>query len=94
MKAALRKYAAKMRDAGFAYNHPDEVETDIRERFCAITGGGTVPLEQLSAEQRSALKELQDYERKVATTTFELEAEIFDPVEEQIEKEFFAREVK
>ncbi len=94
MKAALRKYAAKMREAGFDYNHPDEVETDIRERFYAITDGGTVPLEKLSTEQRAALKKLQDYERRVAAISFELEEEIFDPVEEQIERELYAREVK
>ena len=65
MKAALRKYAEKMREAGFDYNHPDEVETDIRERLDAITGGKTVPVEQMSPEQQAALKKLQEYERRV-----------------------------
>ena len=94
MKAALRSFGAEMRKAGFAYDHPDEVEPDIRERFYAITGGGTLPLEQLSAEQRAALEALQDYERTVAVKSFELTEELFEPVEEQIEKELFAREVK
>ena len=94
MKAALRKYAAEMRKAGFNYNHPDEVETDIRERLAALTSGGTISVEKMSPEQRTALKQLQSYERRVAVTNFELSEEIFDPVEAEIEKEMYAREVK
>lgn len=94
MKAALRKYATEMRDAGFDYNHPDEVESDIRERLGAITGGDSILVEEMSGEQRTALQQLQDYERRVASVSFELQQEIFEPVEEQIEKELFAREVK
>ncbi len=94
MKAALRKYAAEMRKAGFEYNHPDEVETDVRERLDALTAGGTIPVDKMSLEQLTALGELQDYERRVAVKNFELQEEVFDPVEEKIEKELFAREVK
>jgi hypothetical protein len=94
MRAALRTYAEEMRKGGFDYNHPDEVETDIRERLYAITGGATVPVAQLSADQQEALKKLQEYERRVAVIDFELMEEVFDPVEEKIEKEMFAREVK
>jgi hypothetical protein len=94
MKAALRKYANEMHKAGYEYNHPDEVETDIRERLYAITGGGTVPVEKLSPEQAAALKELQGFERNVALINFRLQEEIFDPVEERIERELFIRKVK
>jgi len=94
MKAALRKYAKEMRAAGFAYDHPDEVESDIRERLDALTEGRTVPVEALSADRRAALQELQDYERRAAMKNYELAAEIFDPVEERIQKEMFARDVK
>jgi hypothetical protein len=94
MKAALRKYVTEMRKQGFDYNHPDEVEADIRDRLYAITGGGTIPVEAMSPEQRAALRELQDYERRVAVANLKLQEEIFDPVEERIEKELFAREVK
>ena len=83
-----------MREGGFDYNHPDEVETDIRERLYAITGGGTVPVEKLSPEQQAALKKLQDLERRVAVVNFDLQEEIFEPVEDRIDKELFAREVK
>ena len=94
MKAALRKYAAEMRKAGFEYNHPDEVEPDIRERLAALTNGGTIPVEKMSPEQRAALKKLQDYERRVAAKNFKLQEEVIDPVEAKIEKELFAREIK
>jgi hypothetical protein len=94
MKAALREYAIQMREAGFDYSHPDDVEPDIRERLLALTRGGTIPLERLSADQRAALTELQDYERRVAVQSMELAEEIFEPVEATIEKEMFAREVK
>ena len=93
MKAALRKYVAEMRKAGFEYNHPDEVEPDIMRRLDAITGGGTVPVEKLSPEQLEALKKLQELELRVAVIYAELQEEIFEPVEEQIEKELFAGEV-
>ena len=94
MKAALRQYAVRMREEGHDYSHPDDVETDIRKRLLAITGGGTTPVEQMSPEQQVALKKLQDYERKVAVINFELQEEVFDPVEERIEEELYSREVK
>jgi len=94
MKAALREYAARMRKEGFDYDHPDEVETDIRERLDTITDGRSIPLEKLPSERLAALRKLQDYERRVAVVNSELAAEIFDPVEERIQKELFARDVK
>jgi hypothetical protein len=94
MKKALRRFAEEMRDAGFDYNHPDDVETDIRNRLAEITGGETIPVEQMTPEQQDALEKLQEYERRVAVAALELQEEIFEPVEEQIEKEMYAREVK
>lgn len=94
MKAALREYATRMREAGFDYNHPDEVETDIRERLDTITDGRSIPVDKLPAERLAALRKLQDYERRVAVINFDLAEEIFDPVEERIQKELFARDVK
>jgi len=94
MKAALRKFSEAMRKEGFDYNHPDEVEADIRQRLTALTGGTTISVAQMSPEQQAALKKLQDYERKVAVVTLKLQAEIFEPVEEQIEKELYAEKVQ
>jgi hypothetical protein len=94
IKAAVRKWSEAMRDAGFSYNHPDDVEPDLTARLHAITEGGTTPVAQLPPEQQSALKKLQEYERRVAVIAFELQEEIFEPVEEQIEKEMYARKVE
>lgn len=94
MKAALRKYVAEMRKAGFDYSHPDEVEPDIRNRLAALTKNGTIPVEEMSSEQRIALKKLQNYELRVAKKNFELAERLFDPIEEKIEREMYARDVK
>ncbi len=91
MKAALRKYAREMRNAGFDYSHPDEVEADIKARLDAPTSGGTIPIENMSPSQLGALKNLQDFEPKVAVKNCELGEEIFDSVEEAIQKEMYAR---
>ncbi len=94
MKAALRKYSDQMRAAGFDYNHPDQVEPDIRERLAAITGGELIPVEKMTSEQKAALKKLQEHERRVGALSCKLQKQLFDPVEEQIEKEMYARPVQ
>jgi hypothetical protein len=48
----------------------------------------------MSPDQLAALRELQDYERRVGAINFELAEQLFDPVEETIEREMFARDVK
>jgi hypothetical protein len=93
MKAALRKYANAMREAGFDYTHPDEVEPDLRQRLHAITANGNIPPDKMSPEQMDALKKLQEDERRIAVLTIKLEEEHFEPVEEQIEEELFPRQV-
>ena len=94
MKAALRTYSEKMRAAGFEYNHPDDVEADITKRLNALLGGGTPTLDKLSPEQKTALKKLQEYERRAAKANLKLQEEIFDPVEERIQKEIYSRKVE
>ena len=94
MKAGLRQYGAEMRKSGFEYNHPDEVEPDIRARLAALSIGGTLLVEKMSADQRAGLKKLQDYERRVALKTFKLQDELLGPIEEKIQQEMFARKVQ
>ena len=94
MRAALREYGARMREAGFDSDDPNTVEAEIRERLDAITGGGTTPLEEFSPDQLAALEELQNFERGLATKSFELEVQLIEPVEDRVEKELFARRVE
>lgn len=94
MKSALGYYAREMNRAGFKYNHKDEVEPDIRQRLDALTNGGTLLVEAMSAEQLAALKGLQDYERRVAAKNFELKTQVLEPLEEKILEEMFARKPK
>lgn len=94
MKAALRKFAAEMKKSGFDYNHPDDVEPDIRNRLAALTNNSTTRVDQMTAQQRAEFQKLQDYERRVATKAFELQEKLLTPVEEQIQQELFARKVQ
>lgn len=94
MKAALSRYAREMRKAGFNYAHPDEIEPDIRRRLAAQTNGGTLLVEKMSPSQLAALKELQDYERRVAVFNYKMQTEVIEPVEERILEEMFARKPK
>jgi hypothetical protein len=93
MRDVLRQYADEMRKHGFDYTDPEEVEADVRQRLYTITGGGTIPLEELSPEQLAALQELQEHERRVSVINYELEEELIEPVEEEIEEELFPRGV-
>lgn len=94
MRAALREYATRMREAGFDVDNPDTLESEVRDRLYAITGGGTVPVEELSPEQQAALEKLQNYERRLAVTNLRIEWEIIEPVEERVERELFARRIE
>jgi len=94
MKAALAFYAREMKKAGFEYNHPDEVEPDIRARLAALTNNGRILVEKMSPEQKAALKKLQDYELAVAAKSVKLHEEIIAPVEEKIQQELFSRKVQ
>ena len=94
MKAALRKFAAEMKRSGFDYNHPDDVEPDIRNRLAALTSNGTIQVEKMTPDQRAELRKLQDYERRVGAKTYKLQEELLVPVEERIQQELFARKVQ
>ena len=93
IKAVLRKYAIEMRKAGFDYSHPDDVTPDISKRLNALTQERTIPVSKMSPDQLKALRELQDFERRVTRKNFELREKLWDPVEAQIEREMFSRSV-
>ena len=94
MKAVIRTYVAEMRKSGFDYSHPDDVEADIRKRLAALTGGGTVPVDRMTPSQKSALKELQAYEVKVAVKHLKMVSDLLDPVADKIQEELFSRKAQ
>jgi hypothetical protein len=85
---ALAEFADCMHEAGFDYNHPEEIEPDIKSRLDAITRGE--PLEALPADAQAALTELQGDERAVAVVALGCEEHIIEPIEEQILREMYA----
>jgi hypothetical protein len=92
MIAALTQFANCMHTAGFKYNHPIEIEADIKNRLYAITNGA--PPAALSADAKTALIQLQGEERAVAAAHYNCEDNILTPVEEQIERELYAAPIQ
>jgi hypothetical protein len=95
MKAALANWSSEMKKAGFdSYNHPDEIEPNLRKRLSALTDGGKLLIAKMPPDKKGALRKLQDYERAIAIKTFKLQEELLDPVEARIQKEMFSRKVQ
>jgi hypothetical protein len=94
MKSALAYWGREMKKAGFDYAHPDEIEPDVRNRLSVLTEGGKLLVTKMSADQKSSLRKLQDFERAVAIKSFKLQEEVLTPVEERIQQELFARKVQ
>ena len=94
MKAALGFWQREMKKASFDYGHPDEIEPDLRNRLGALTEGGKLLVAKMSADQKAALRKLQDFERVVAPKSFKMQEEVLAPVEERIQQELFSRKVQ
>lgn len=88
MIEALAEFGECLRAEGFDYTYEREVESDLKERLYAITGGA--PVESLSADAQAALTELQGYERRLAIVVLNCEERILEPVEDRVERELFA----
>lgn len=85
MLAAVAEFADCLRKDGFNYNHPDEIEIDIKKRLDSITNG--VPVDSLSPDAKTALTELQGEEKAVAVAATNCAESIIEPVHTQIERE-------
>lgn len=85
--AALAEYGECVKEAGFDISEPNDIRPMITERLDEITGGA--PVSALSAEAQAALAELQEFERAIATSSFDCEAEYVEPVKEEVEEELF-----
>jgi hypothetical protein len=88
MAAANTEYAGCLRSAGFEYNHERDIEPDLRKKLDTITAGQ--PLEALSSDAQSALTNLQNYERSLASAATDCERKYLDPVADQVERELYA----
>jgi hypothetical protein len=87
MVAANSKYTGCLRVAGFEYNHERDIEPDLRKKLDTITSGQ--PVEALSSDARTALADLQNYERALASVATDCERQYLDPVADQVERELY-----
>jgi hypothetical protein len=88
MVDANAEYSSCLRTAGFEYKYERDIEPDLRKKLDTITGGQ--PLEALSSDARSALTDLQNYERSLASAAIDCERKHLDPVADQVERELYA----
>ena len=84
---AVANWGDCMREEGFDYNNPEEVETHIEDRLEAILDGADPAT--LSADAQAALAELQGEERAIAVRDLECEEEFIEPVVQQVETELY-----
>ena len=86
---ALAAYASCMTDAGFIYQHPDDIDFDLQIRYNSITQGRDP--EELGESQQAALAALQQEELAIAAANFGCETSVLEPVLDRIETEVFGR---
>ena len=87
MVKANAEYSDCLKAAGFEYSHERDIEPDLRKKLDTITGGQ--PLEGLSSDAMSALTNLQNYERALASAAAKCEGQYLDPVADQVERELY-----
>lgn len=87
MIAALGDWSTCLLDAGYEYDHPDDINDDLRERVDALLNGADPAT--LTGPTADALTELQGYERAVAVVATDCEDQVIKPVEEKIESEIY-----
>jgi hypothetical protein len=91
MKAALGFWQREMKKAGFDYGHGRNRTTQEPARRA---DRGRRLVAKMSADQKAALRKLQDFERLVAAKSFKMQEEVLTPVEERIQEELFSRKVQ
>lgn len=83
--AAMKDWAACMRDAGYSYDNSDAIKTDLANRLDAITGGAAP--DTLSADAQAALTQLQGEELAIAAADHQCNVQFVDPIKTQVETE-------
>lgn len=87
MIAALGKWSECMQEDGYAYDHPDQVATDLRDQLAAIVQGQDPTT--LSGPSLEALKKLQGEELAIAEIHTSCEEDHIEPVQLKIEAELY-----
>jgi hypothetical protein len=85
--AALADWSDCVAADGFTYAHPDDVETDLKQRLDALTAGADPAT--LTGPAADALAELQGEELAVAAAATTCEEDVVEPVVEEVETELY-----
>ena len=88
---ATGKWSDCMRQKGYDYANPDDVEQDLHDRLDALTQGADP--RTLTGSDAAALTELQGEELALAPTSIQCEEELMEPVISQVEDEVFGAPV-
>ena len=92
MVRANEKWTACMLEKGYRYEEPDEIDSDIEERFTAIVGTGVPPgtttPPQGASYDRAALTELQREEVRIANADLDCEKQEIEPVELEVRPQY------
>jgi hypothetical protein len=85
--AAMTDWSDCVAADGFTYAHPDDVETDLKQRLDALTAGADPAM--LTDPAADALAELQGEELAVAAAATTCEEDVVEPVVEEVETELY-----
>jgi hypothetical protein len=92
MVQANEKWTACMLEKGYRYEEPDEIDSDIEERFQAIVGSGVQPGTSTPPQgvsfDRAALTELQQEEVRIANADLDCEKQEIEPVEQDVRPQY------
>jgi len=95
MVRATEKWTACMLEKGYRYEEPDEIDSDIEERFQAIVGSGVPPGTSTPPQgvsyDRAALVELQREEVRIANADLDCEQQEIEPVEREVRPQYEER---
>jgi len=88
---ATGKWSDCMRQKGYDYANPDDVEQDLHDRLDALTHGADP--RTLTGSDAAALAELQGEELALAPVSIHCEEDVLEPVISKVEDEVFGAPV-
>jgi hypothetical protein len=93
MVRAVEKWSACMKDQGYTYDEPEQIDADLIKRFKAIVGsatpaGATAPADPKALYDKSALAALKREEVKIARADLACEKKEITPVELEVRPQY------